>query len=160
MVGKFNTDTGHHWNVIGQSPVFVNRYSIGQLLKILGQISQFCCHTSLWHKKSHFFDVSDQTSQGSFLSLIEQVKFLPPEICVAKGPFFMSLSQPSNYLTLSLEIILVVWNLGAKNRQGSRLMYDRAPQAKFQVSDYTNNITYFPYHFISNSEESLMINSN
>lgn len=41
-----------------------------------------------------------------------------------------------------------------------KLTSDCTPQAKFLVSDYTNNIIYFKYHFIFNSEESLMINSN
>ena len=39
-------------------------------------------------------------------------------------------------------------------------IYGYMPQAKFYVPDYSNNGTFFKHHLISDSEVSLMINSN
>lgn len=148
--GRFTWDAGHHWNVTGQSAVFVNWCGHGQMLKICGRPA----HSIVT------LPVADQTSRGRFLSLIEEVKNPPPcHLCSWGGCSCVSphpqIVLPSAWKSSSSSKI---W--GTEIRQTVRLMYDCAPQATRSVSDYTNNITYFKYHFISNSEESLMINSN
>lgn len=67
---------------------------------------------------------------------------------------FLSHFPNSNYLNLNLKIILVKKNIW------SLYLYGSMPQAKFYVPDYSNNGIFFKHHLNSNSEVSLMINSN